>query len=422
MALPSTIPPLRTEQMRHRQLVVTKRRATLLLAATSVVFLAVTVAGAKSTWAGYLQATAEASMVGGLADWFAVTALFRRPLGLPIPHTAIIVERKDQFAATLGDFIRESFLTQDAVAERLRAAGLPGRVSRWLSDPTNGARVSKEIADAAVAVVDLTREEDVRIVLEQLVRDRLVSVDVAAVAGQALRFATEGGRHAEALTAAFLGLERYLDQHQHELRQRLGEQSPWWLPGAVEDRVFKRLVDGGRAVLGEMAAQPAHPLRQDLEAGIAQLAREMQTSPAWHERGERLKQDALSQPQLSQWIAALWRQVKDELRAQASDGGSTLRTRLTHAIIAGGDRIGSEPKLGRLVDDTAVAGASYVVEHFDAEIAALVTATIARWDGAETARRLELLLGPDLQYIRINGTVVGAAAGLVLHALARALG
>src|SRR5919202_5351824 len=191
-----------SEQSRRRRLAVTKRRATALLAAVTLVFVATTIWGGKATWAEYVEATAAASMVGGLADWFAVTALFRHPLGLPMPHTAIVVERKDQFGATLAAFMRESFITRDVLVERVRAAGLVDRLGAWLAKEDNATRVAAEAADAAVAGADLLRDDDVHEVLEEVVRERVDAVALAPLAGRALRFFTEGGRHEDVLDAA----------------------------------------------------------------------------------------------------------------------------------------------------------------------------------------------------------------------------
>jgi uncharacterized membrane-anchored protein YjiN (DUF445 family) len=406
-----------TEQGRRHQLVVAKRRATALLAAVTAVFAATTIWGGDATWVGYVQATAVASMVGGLADWFAVTALFRHPLGIPIPHTAIVVERKDQFAATLGTFIRESFLDRDVLLERVRAAGVVDRLGGWLAKEENAARAAAELADAAVAGADLVRDDDVHAALEELVRERVEAVPLAPLAGRALRFFTEGGRHAEVLDAVLTGLDRYLGTHGQELRRQLGQRSPWWLPGAVEDRIFDRLLDGARTVLQDMAADRDHELRKQFDARLRLLAAELETSVDLHERGERLKHEVLSQPQVREWVASLWTDAKRQLRAEACDPMSQLRRRLVAAIMAGGRRLQDDPELAATVQTAIERAVAYLVDHFEGDVVAFVSGTIARWDAEETASRLELLLGPDLQYVRINGTVVGAIAGLALHAL-----
>ncbi len=417
------MPATSSSTAKRRQLVTTRRRATALLAAVTAVFVGTVLAGAEGDTAlGYLQATAEASMVGGLADWFAVVALFRHPLGLPIPHTAIITERKEQFGETLGEFIQDSFLTPDAVAERVQLAHVGDRVGHWLAEPAKADKLAGHALGGAIEVVDLLEDEAVHDILEALVRDRLGSASIVPMAGRALGALTREGRHREVVDAALVGLDRYLDEHRLDLLGRFRAQSPWWLPGAVEDRIFERLLDGVRSVLDDMANDRGHGLRRALDARILRFVDELQTSPTLRARGEQLTRDLLERPEVRTWVTSVWTEAKAHLREQAADPGSDLHRQVADAIASGGRRMLDEPALVAKVDEVAEAAARYVVEHFGSEITDLVSSTIARWDGAETSDRLELLLGPDLQFIRINGTVVGGLAGLALHAVAQALG
>jgi uncharacterized membrane-anchored protein YjiN (DUF445 family) len=421
MAVSGTLPAVRSEQLKQRQLAITKRRATAMLAAVSVVFLIVTIWGGDSTLTGYVQATAEASMVGGLADWFAVTALFRHPLGIPIPHTAIIVERKQQFGETLGGFIQQTFLTRDVVIERMRSAGVVKRAADWVCQPANSDRLARHVLDSAVALADLVRDEDVHAAIDGVVRTRIEATPLAPLAGRSLRFATENGRHEEVVDAALRGLDKYLDEHREEFRARLAQQAPWWLPGAVEDRLFDRLLEGVRSVVDAMVEDPNHDLRRQLDGRLAQLAFDLETSPALRARGEQIKRELLDQPELRAWTSSLWGDVKAVLRVQAADPDSELRRRLADAFRGAGTRLQDDPVLSTKVQEGLETAVGYVAEHFNGEIATLVSGTVDRWDAEETSRRLELLLGPDLQYIRINGTVVGGLAGLALHAIATTL-
>jgi uncharacterized membrane-anchored protein YjiN (DUF445 family) len=416
MAATLTLTP--AQAAKHRRLVVTKRRATSLLGVVTAVFLASVFLGDDRGWVGYVQATAEASMVGGLADWFAVTALFRHPLGIPIPHTAVVPERKDQFAETLGEFVQESFLTPDTIVGRVRSAGIGNRVAAWLAEPANAARAARHVVDGAVAIADLLRDDDVHTALEGVVREGVEAVALAPLAGRALGVMTRDGRHHDVLEAALRGVDATLESHREELRQRFGTKSPWWLPGAVEDRIFDRLVDGARAVLQQMAADPNDELRRKLDEALARLAVELATSPTARARGEQLKADLLAHPELRTWVATLWEDLKARLREQAGSPDSALRQRVAGIVAGVGTRLQEEPGLRASVDGAVETAVRYIAEQFHGEIADVVTTTIDRWDAEETANRLELLLGPDLQYIRINGTVVGGAAGLVLHAIA----
>jgi uncharacterized membrane-anchored protein YjiN (DUF445 family) len=411
-----------SERRRADQLTVAKRRATGLLLAVTVLFVVSTVYASRTSWLVWVQATAVASMVGALADWFAVTALFRRPLGLPIPHTAIVVARKDRFAETLGAFVQESFLTPEAVSERLRAGNAVARLAGWLSDPGHAVDLSERVVDALVAGADLLRDEDVHEMLVSTGRRHLDRVALAPLAGRLLAEMTRDRRHDPLVDAALGSLGRYLDDHGAELHHRLGVQSPWWLPGPVENVMVERLLQQSHRVLADMAADRAHPLRLQLDAALSGLAQDLQTSEDMRRRGEVLKADLLGQSRLREFSAELWADVKAQLRTQADQPASELRTRLAGLAMAAGVRLRDDPELARSAQRSLDRAVRVVLGRFESELARLVSGTINRWDAGETSRRLELLLGPDLQYIRINGTVVGAAAGLALHALGRLLG
>jgi uncharacterized membrane-anchored protein YjiN (DUF445 family) len=419
----SPVPTLQRESaaLRARRLSAARRRATALLVAVTALFVAVTAVGAHGTFLGYVQAAAEASMVGGVADWFAVTALFRRPLGLPIPHTALIVERKDQFAATLGQFVQENFLNADVLAERIRSARLVPRLAAWLADEANAARFAGHAADLVVNVAEAVRDEDVQRVLTAELTRVVDAVEVAPLAGRALRVVIAGGHHAELFNAVVSAADRYLADHHVELRERFEGESPRWLPDAAYRLVFDRLYNRLRQRLVAMAADPDDEARQQFEEWIGGLPGRLETSPELRERGERLKRDILGSAELRDWSSSLWQKAKDTLRIQAADPESELRRQLAAALVAAGQRLGSDRSLQEGLERVVESGARALADQFHDELADLVTGTIERWDAAETSSQLELLLGPDLQYIRINGTVVGAGVGLALHAIAMAL-
>ena len=411
----SSGPPVREEAQRIDRLRAMKRRATGLLVFMAVAFVVITVFGDNTGWTGYLQAAVAASLVGGVADWFAVTAVFRHPLGVPIPHTAVIVERKDKFGETLGAFVQENFLSSDAMTARLREAHLARRLGDWLADRANAEAVAHHAADVAVELADMLRDEDVQGVLHEQVRRGLENVPLAPLAGKVLRGATEECRHQELFDAVLRGVGRSLDEHRETLRSRFEEESPWWVPTAIDHRIFDRLLDGLCSFFDSVNAAPNHELRVRLDDWINQLAERLEHSPEYRVRGEELKGELLDHPELRDWLGSLWIDAKAALRSQAADPESELRQRLADAIVAAGRRLRSDPALAAKVDDVIEWGVRYVGEHFHAEIAGLVSGTLARWDAEETSRKLELLLGPDLQFIRINGTVVGGLVGLGIH-------
>ena len=410
------------DERRHARLRRARRQATGLLVVVAVALVAVRVStDGDRGWVGYLVAGLEASLVGGLADWFAVTALFRHPAGVPVPHTAIIPERKDSFGETLGDFVQDHLLTQDAIVERIRTVRPAERTAAWLSQPENATRLAGHLLDASVTLVDLLRDDDVHKAIEDAARARIDATPLAPLAGKALEFVTDDDRHQDVLDVLLRAVDRFLRDNRAGLRARFGSEAPWWLPEALEDRVFDRLLDGVHRVLHDVAVNPHHELRRDFDARVRHFAAELQTSPELRERGEALKRDLLEQPELREWAAAVWSDLKASLRAQADDPAAPLQRRLADAVVAFGTRLHDDPALARRVDEAVEGAARYVSEHFHDEIAAMVSGAIARWDGQEAATRLELLLGPDLQFIRINGTVVGGLAGLLIYGLTQAL-
>ena len=417
----SSTPPVRREEERRRQLRTMKRRATGFLVATTVLFLLVTLLTDSTGFWGYVQAMAEASMVGGLADWFAVTALFRHPLGLPIPHTAIIVARKDEFGRTLGEFVQENFLSGEVISERLRNARVVERAAAWMSDPANAEQLSGHVADLAVGVADLVKDEDVNRYIDEEIAKAVEGIPFAALAGRALDMMTADNRHHELFDAILRGLERFLEESRETLRTRFAQEAPWWLPEALDDRIFDRLFEGVVRLLRDVNRDPRHEVRAQVDKYVLSLRERLESDPTLQGRIEELKQELLDQPQLREWSASLWCDLKDTLRAQAAEPDSELRRRIAEGVHAVGRRLEEDEALRAKAEELIEGGVRYLAEHFHEELSTLISGTVERWDAAETAKKLELLLGPDLQWIRINGTVVGGLAGLVIYSLAHAI-
>jgi uncharacterized membrane-anchored protein YjiN (DUF445 family) len=412
---------LGSDPARARLLVVTKRRATGLLGVMAVVFVAVVLLGDDRGLLGFVQAGAEASLVGGLADWFAVTALFRHPLGLPIPHTAVIPERKDQFGRTLGRFVQDYLVTPTLVIDRIRQARIAPRVADWLADEEHAAVLAGYVADAAHSLAEVVEEDDVERLIEEGLRRAVDRVDPAALIAKGLTTLVAAGYHQEAFNALLRGTRKFLDEHRQDLQSRFLKESPWWRPGAVDRRIFNTLVDGALHLFDEIVADPDHPLRDEVDGALETLIERLENSPAVQARVARAKDELLGR-HLPQLAASLWRDARTVLADQAADSHSELRTRLTGAVAGAGRRLRNDPVLLARGEQLVETVTTFVSEHFQGEIGALVDTAISRWDGEETARRLELLLGPDLQFIRINGTVIGGLAGVGIHAVGVLLG
>lgn len=416
MALPDV------DQTRRDEIRAAKRRATGLLVVVAVLYVGVAVGTADEGGTAYLRAGIEAAMVGGLADWFAVVAIFRQPLGLPIPHTAVIVARKDAFGETLGQFVQQHFLNASNVGERVRAIGVADRASAWVADPVNADRVAGYGAELAVRMADVVHDDDLVHLAESEVRARLARVDVAPLAGRLLEVVTEEGRHRELVDAVLRGLDGFLADNQTLLRGRFGEESPWWVPEMLDDRIFERLVTGVRAIIRGDTVGGSDELRQRIDIVVRRIVDRLEHDDVWRDRAERLKDELLDHPAMRTFLDTLWVDAKSTLRTQAADDGSVLRRRLADMIVTSATRFRTDDSMMSRVDEVVESVVTAVLDTFGDEITQLISSTIEQWDGEETADRLELLLGRDLQFIRINGTVVGGLAGLAIHGVGDLLG
>jgi uncharacterized membrane-anchored protein YjiN (DUF445 family) len=404
---------------RRRGLVRMKSGATALLVVAAVIYVIArrAEAGGAGDWAGYLRAAAEAGMVGGLADWFAVTALFRRPLGLPIPHTAIIPTRKDALGRNLSDFVGTNFLSEQVVRDRLRQADVPRRLGRWLAEPAHAERVTAEAARALRGAVDVLRDEDVRAVLEPVVLRRLGSLPVGPTLGRLLAQIVEDGAHHRLVDLVAAAVDDWLAANRDHVVDVIARQAPVWSPEFVDRRVAGRLYSELTRISAEVRAEPGHPVRQTLDRLLARFADDLWHDPATIERASGVLQSLLDQAEVRRAFGDVISAGRRLLLEMVDDPDGELRTRLAAALTGLGQRLDADDALRARVDGWVADAAGYVVTHYRDELTRTITDTVERWDGVETARKVELAVGRDLQFIRINGTVVGGLVGLVIHAV-----
>jgi len=408
---------------RGRDLARMKRLATGLFAVAALIFLACVLFGRDAgAWVGYVRATAEASMVGALADWFAVTALFRHPLGLPIPHTAIIPRKKDQIGASLGTFVQENFLTRSVVEEKLSTIDVPGRLGAFLDTPGRAERLAGDASALVTALAELLRDEDLEPAVGALVDRKLHATPAAPVVARVLELVVEGDRHQEVLSAGLRLLARFLEDNRLVFRAQLGDASPSWVPDWVDDRVFDRVFIGLQGFLADVGSDSRHELRRSYDARLRAYVHALRTDPGAAAKVEDLKKELLEHPAVRTWSGSLWTSAKNAVLRAAADPDSELRGRLVGFIQDGARLLQTDPTVRELVQRHSHTIAGYLVERFSADIADLVSSTVARWDTEETSQRIELQVGRDLQWIRVNGTVVGGLAGLVIYTIGQLLG
>jgi uncharacterized membrane-anchored protein YjiN (DUF445 family) len=377
--------------------------------------------GTAATWVGYVGAAAEAGMVGALADWFAVTALFKHPLGIPIPHTAIIRRKKDQLGEGLGTFVRENFLSPPVVETKLRDAQIPGRLGKWLSEISHAQRVAAETATVLRVFVELLRDEDVQHVIDRMIVRRIAEPKWGPPVGRVLATLLAEHRQ-EALIQLLADRAFQWSLNAGEVIQRVVERdSPSWSPRFIDhlvgDRIHRELMD----FTDKVRRNPDHELRRSATRFLFEFADDLQHDEATIARAEAVKEQLMARDEVTNAAATAWKTLKRLVLEGVDDPSSALRARITEAVMQIGESLRDDADLRDKVDNWIVRAAQHLVAQYGVEITAIITETIERWDAEEASRRIELHVGRDLQFIRINGTVVGSLAGLIIYAVARVL-
>ncbi|KUF17431.1 DUF445 domain-containing protein [Streptomyces silvensis] len=373
-------------------------------------------------WAGYVAAAAEAGMVGALADWFAVTALFRHPLGIPIPHTAIIPRKKDQLGASLGDFVGENFLSRAVVRQRLRAVGIGSRLGTWLAEPQHADRVTAELATALRGALTVLRDSDVQAVVGEAITRRADAQEIAPGIGKMLEKVVADGGHRRVVDLVCVRAHDWLITHADSVMVAVQGGAPGWTPRFVDKKVGERVYKELLRFVTEMRDMPEHPARGALDRFLTDFASDLQSDTDTRARVENLKRDVLARPEVQDLIASAWSAVRQMIVAAAEDERSELRLRVRAALLSLGQRMATDTRLQEKVDGWVEGAAVYVVTTYRNEITSLITDTVAGWDAEHTSKKIEAHIGRDLQFIRINGTVVGALAGLLIFTVSRVFG
>lgn len=390
--------------------------ATGLLVLAAIVF--VLTHGRGGAW-GYVNAASEAAMVGAVADWFAVTALFRHPLGIPVPHTAIIPRRKDTLARSLEDFVAENFLTEQTIRERYLDAEVTRRLGEWLQDPGHAERVIQEAAPLAGQALDRVGGEDLQEFIEQTLLPRVREEPLSPLAGNLLEQVVQDQAHHGLVDIVFREVDAWLRQHPEDVRRIIGDRAPWWSPSWLDEVVVGRLYTELVTWADDVANDPQHSIRRALDSYLAELARDMQHDEATMASAERLKERLLDHPQVAPSLVSVWDAVKIVLIEQLNDPEGQIRTRLAEELAALGERMVTDRVLRARLDAWGADAAAVLVSRYGSELTTVISHTIARWDGRDAADRIELHVGRDLQFIRINGTVVGGLVGLLIHAVSQ---
>lgn len=407
------------EEIRAKQLRDMKIRAAGLLVLAAAAFAISHYLSDRYPWLAWVQAFSEAAMVGGLADWFAVTALFRHPLGIPIPHTAIIPARKDRVGQVLGAFVERNFLNRQVIESRLIEARLGERLARFLSDPSNSKAVARHAARGLVAAAESMRDDDVQSMIDAAVADRIRAARVAPFIGRGLSLMTAGNRHQELLNEAIRLAARAVTENEDLIRTRIEAETPWWVPGAVDDKILKKVVKGIERTLNEVQNDVTHPLRTRFDASLRKFIQDLHESPEVMARAEELKNELLSADAVRHFSSSIWADTKAALVRRAERAEEADVDTISNGLASLGKAILDDPALLERVDGWLRNGVLGLVERYQSEVSELISHTVRGWDPTATSRRIELAIGRDLQFIRINGTLVGGLVGVILYAITR---
>ncbi|MFF4019227.1 DUF445 domain-containing protein [Streptomyces sp. NPDC001843] len=401
-----------------------KLTATAMLLFVAVVYVLAKLAShaGAGPWAEYVAAAAEAGMVGAMADWFAVTALFRHPLGLPIPHTAIIPTKKDTLGVSLGEFVGENFLSGDVVRQRLRSVGIGSRLGAWLAEPQNADRVTAELATALRGALTVLRDQDVQAVVGEAITRRADAQEIAPGIGKMLEKVVLDGGHKRVVDLVVSRAHDWLVLHRDSVMDAVQGGAPGWTPRFVDKRVGERVYKELVRFCTEMRDMPSHPARGALDRFLTDFASDLQSDTDTRARVERLKGEVLGRGEVQDLIASAWTAVRAMIVSAAEDERSELRLRVRASLLSLGARMATEPKVQNKVDSWVEGAAVHVVTSYRKEITSLITDTVASWDAEHTTRKIEAHIGRDLQFIRINGTVVGSLVGLLIFTVSRVLG
>jgi uncharacterized membrane-anchored protein YjiN (DUF445 family) len=395
-----------------------KRAATGLLIAMAGLFAVTRWLEPNYPWLSYVKAFAEAAMVGGLADWFAVTALFRHPLGLPIPHTAIIPRNKDRIGEALANFINENFLVPSVVARRMRNIDVAAAAGRFLRSPAQGTRIRHGASRLIADIFEGLDDERLGGIVKGAIAGRIEKMEVSPLLGHALASAINEDRHVPMLEAAIRWMARALDANEPLIREMVHKKANWVLKLAgLDAKLADAILDGLRKLTAEMSTDPAHPVRIKVEEALAQLANDLQTKPETRARVEEMKGQLLANRSVALWIDTLWQKGREAMIRAARNPDAALAGRLGEVLRSMGASLEQDPRIRSAINQFVRRAAAGMAQSYGSSIVKLVSETIRGWDARTVTARLEAAVGRDLQYIRINGTLVGGLVGVAIHAL-----
>lgn len=399
-----------------------QRLATGLLLLVAAVYVVARLTESRHPAIGYLRAFCEAAMVGGLADWFAVTALFRHPLGVPLPHTAIIPANKDRIGATLGQFVERNFLSPEVVSAKLAQVDFAQLTARWLSDPARSAAVAQQVAAFLPRVLDASADESIRQFMHRNLVGALRRLEAAPLAAELLETLTAQNRHQQLVDEIIAQAHRFLVEAEPDIRQRVRDKTAWlWQKLGVDDAISDRLIRAAEEALADIGNDPQHAWRQRFTELVREYIDGLRHDPAYHAQAERIKNELLDHPVLARYVGGIWDETRERIRRDVESPDSRIRANLQLALVHLGEGLMQDPAVRVALNDWLRKALADLVDGRRHDVAELIAETVRRWDARTLSDRIEHAIGRDLQYIRVNGTLIGGLVGVAIHAVSSLL-
>ena len=409
----------RSDVVRRKRLRRNRLLATVMLASMGAVFVATRMVPEPGFLTLLIQASAEAGMVGGLADWFAVTALFRHPLGVPIPHTAIIPNNKDRIGRTLGRFVENNFLTPEVLFRKLRQLEVGRRVASWLAAPATAGLIAHSITSALPHLIRSLRSRDLHDFLQRAFGEEFSHADVAPIIGHAIRLLTASGEADVLFDRAIEIAIRWIKDNRAQLDKLISEHSRWWIPKAIDRRIASAIMDGVTEVLTGLL-DPESGARAKFRADLVGIVTDLLNSPEQRQHVNNAARRLFAHPDTRAWLSSIWKELCNAAVDDLAQPESRLSIALEKPISLVAQTLATDEVMQQHIDD-AVERLAYSLISWRTEIGAFIAEVVRSWDTRTLVERLELIVGSDLQYIRMNGTIVGACAGCLIFIAAHAL-
>ncbi|OPY76375.1 MAG: hypothetical protein A4E64_01534 [Syntrophorhabdus sp. PtaU1.Bin058] len=366
---------------------------------------------------GYIVAFSEAAMVGALADWFAVVALFRYPAGIPVPHTAIIPKNKDRIGENLAAFIKENFLSRDVLEHKLRSIDFAGRIAGVLSDEKRSREFCEKIIKSIKLLFEGFDDKEMRRMFSELVTKSMRKINVYPLLGKMTETLTENNRHQVLLDEALSIAERLIKENRQKIQEGMKRENPWWMPDFVDEVIFNKIVNTIEETLANIRKKEDHEIRLKFSAALKKMIEDLKDSDSFRNKMERMKNEFFSDPQLRTCFADTWNDIKGIILSEISRPETALRAQMEEVVATFGKGLAGNHATREKINGWIHTSIVNITTQYADGIITIISDTVRKWDADKTSRTIELHIGKDLQWIRINGTIVGGLVGLLIYIL-----